>query len=260
MWSWRFLPTPGRSWTTAMPSGCSSSAGPIPDSSSSRGELTAPPLKISSRSTCTCSGFPSMIRSRPVTRPFSHEDLAGQRMGDDVEVLPRPGRFQVRRSSALAASVLLGDVVPADALLRSAVEIGDEVDAELLGGAYERLAQRIVLNLLRDIHCAHTAVVAVVEALIGLGPPEERQHLVISPVFVAELRPRLVVLFLPADVDHRVDRGATAQGAALWVPHRSVVQLGLWDGGELPVVARATELGEANGHVDQRRPVLSAGL
>ena len=169
----------------------------MPDSSSSLGELTAPPLKISSRSTCTCSGFPSMIMSETGDAAVPHDDLAGQRVGDDGEVLPRPDRFQVRGSSALAASVLLGDVVPADALLRGAVEIGNEVDAELLSGAYERLAQWIVLNLLGDIHRAHAAVVAVVEALVGLGPPEERQHLVITPVLVAELRPRLVVLFCP---------------------------------------------------------------
>src|SRR5437763_1643132 len=42
MWSTRFRPTPGRSWATATPTCSSSRAGPIPESSSSFGESTAP--------------------------------------------------------------------------------------------------------------------------------------------------------------------------------------------------------------------------
>ena len=71
MWSWKFLPTPGRSWTTGTPTAVSSSAGPIPDSSSSRGLLTAPLLKISSRSTRTSTGLPFCRYCSPTARPFS---------------------------------------------------------------------------------------------------------------------------------------------------------------------------------------------
>ena len=127
----------------------------------------------------------------------------------------------------------------------------DERHAELLGGPDERLAERVVLDLFGDVHRADAAVVAVVEPLVGLGATEERQHLLKAPVRVAQLGPGFVVLFLTADVDHRVDGGAATQGAALGVPHRAVVELRLRDRRELPVVAGAAELGEPDGHVHQ---------
>lgn len=43
-WSWGFLPTSGKSWTTEMPCFSSSSAGPIPESISNWGEFKAPPV------------------------------------------------------------------------------------------------------------------------------------------------------------------------------------------------------------------------
>ena len=261
MWSWKFLPTPGRSCTTGTPTALSSSAGPMPESSSSRGEFTAPLLKINSRSTRTVRRLAlDRMYSSPMARPFSIDDLAGQRLGLDGEVLPAADRLEIGGRGALPAGVLLGDVVPADALLYGAVEVAGERHAELLGGPDERLAERVVLDLLGDVHRADAAVVAVVEPLVGLGPAEERQHLLVAPVLVAELRPRLVVLALAADVDHRVDRGAAAQGPALRVPHRPVVQLRLRHRRELPVVARAAELGEPDRHVHQRGPVAAAGL
>ena len=47
-WSCRFAPTPGRSAITSMPSGRRSSAGPMPDSSSSCGDPIVPPHTITS--------------------------------------------------------------------------------------------------------------------------------------------------------------------------------------------------------------------
>jgi hypothetical protein len=189
-----------------------------------------------------------------------HNDLATECMGDDSEVLPGPDRFQVRGRGALPTGVLLGHVIPAHAFLDCAVEVGNEGNPQFLGRTYERLAQWIVLDLLGDVHRPLAAVVSVVQPLIRLGTPEKRQHLLKPPVLVAQLRPGLIVLFLAADVDHRVDRSAAAQRAALRIPHLPVVQLGLRDGGELPVVARAAELGESNRHVDQRGPVLATSF
>src|SRR4029453_5119381 len=117
-------------------------------------------------------------------------------MSDDCEVLPRPDRFQIRGRGALTTSVLLGYVVPADAFLNCAVEVGDEGDPQFLSPAHERLAQRIVLDLFGDVHRPLAAVVAVVQPLIRLGAPEEWQYLLIAPVLVAQLCPGLVVLFL----------------------------------------------------------------
>src|SRR6185295_11106288 len=114
------------------------------------------------------------------------------------------------------------DVVPADAFLHRSVEVRYEGDPQLLGGADEGLAQRVVLDLLGDVHRTRAAVVPVVEPLVVLSPPEERQYLLITPVLVAELCPGFVILFLAADIDHRVDRGTAAQRAALRIPHLPV--------------------------------------
>ena len=83
--------------------GRSSSAGPIPDSSSNRGELTAPPLKINS--------VDAYVLRLPVDHHVQtgdpavpHDDLATQSVGDDGQVLPRPDRLQVCGGSALAAA------------------------------------------------------------------------------------------------------------------------------------------------------------
>jgi hypothetical protein len=86
-----------------------------------------------------------------------HDDLAAQRVDHDRQVLARPDRFQVCAGGALTAGVLMRDVVPADALLDRAVEVGNERHPELLSRAYERLAQRIVLDLLGDVHRTHAA-------------------------------------------------------------------------------------------------------
>ena len=56
------------------------------------------------------------------------------------------------------------------------------------------LLSGIVLDLFGDVHRADTAVVAVVEPLVGLGTAEERQHLLKAPVGVAQLGPGFVVL------------------------------------------------------------------
>ena len=123
MWSWKFLPTPGRSCTTGTPTAVSSSAGPIPDSSSSRGLLTAPLLKISSRSTRTSAGLPFMQVLQSDRAAVLDQDLPAERVGLDGEVPTAAGGLEVRGGGALPAGVLLGDVVPADALLGLAVEV-----------------------------------------------------------------------------------------------------------------------------------------
>src|SRR3954468_19237677 len=70
-WSCRPCPTPGRPWTTSTPTSPRCSAGPMPESISSCGVLTAPPERTTSRvarATCT---RPPLRYSTPVARPPS---------------------------------------------------------------------------------------------------------------------------------------------------------------------------------------------
>ena len=63
-WSCRFRPTPGRSTATSMPWRRSSSAGPIPDSISSCGELKVPPARMTSRAARACRSRAACIARR----------------------------------------------------------------------------------------------------------------------------------------------------------------------------------------------------
>ncbi len=70
-WSCRSSPTPGRSWTTSTPTERRWSAGPMPESISSCGELTAPPESTTSRVARAACTDPPRRYSTPVARPFS---------------------------------------------------------------------------------------------------------------------------------------------------------------------------------------------
>ena len=77
---------------------------------------------------------------------------------------------------------------------------------------------------------------------------------------VAEVPPLVVVEPIAPDVDHRVDRRAAPEGAALRVVHPPAVQLRLGNRLEPPVDARSGQFREPGGHVDQRVPVAATGL
>ena len=194
-------------------------------------------------------------------RPTVLDDqLGGLGVRRDDQVLALARRPEVRGRRALPADVSLGDVVEADAGLLGAVEVVAERDADALGRPHEPLRDRVVGDLLGDVHRAAGAVVLVGEPLVVLGLAEVRQDAVVAPALVAEIPPLVVVEPIAADVDHRVDRRAAPERAALRVVHPPVVQLRLGDRLEAPVDARPGQLREPGGHVDQRVPVAAAGL
>ncbi len=90
-WSCRFSPTPGTLATTSMSSSRRCSAGPTPDSMSSCGELTAPPDRMTSPSTCTSVVAPWREYRTPIARVPANST-------DDTSASVRTVRFD--RSSA----------------------------------------------------------------------------------------------------------------------------------------------------------------
>jgi hypothetical protein len=70
-WSDRLAPTPGLSASTSMPISIRWSAGPMPDSISSCGLLTAPPDKMTSAPACSLATSPCRRYVTPVAWPPS---------------------------------------------------------------------------------------------------------------------------------------------------------------------------------------------
>src|SRR6476620_8477461 len=101
----------------------SSSAGPIPESSSSRGELTEPPLSTTSRSAYATVGLPFTVYSTPRAAVFDQHP-GGQCMRLDRQIASLAGGTQIGRGGAFPARLFLRDVVVAHTVLAGAVEVG----------------------------------------------------------------------------------------------------------------------------------------
>ncbi len=99
-WSWRFSPTPGRSWLTGTPTERRWSAGPIPESSSSCGEPIAPALRITSRSAPTTR---SRRPGRGCARPSRGRPTSSTPSTVAWVTTSRFGRFMFGRRYASAA-------------------------------------------------------------------------------------------------------------------------------------------------------------
>ena len=125
-WSWRLLPTPGDRGAPRRRPRASSSAGPMPESSSSCGEPIAPAARITSRSArATC----SPPRRRGSERRSAGRPRARRR---DVGARARPRgsarlqrRAQERVGRAPAPAVALRDLEHRRAVLLGPVVVGD---------------------------------------------------------------------------------------------------------------------------------------
>ena len=98
---------------------------------------------------------------------------------------------------------------------RLAVLVGIEGQADLFRRRDHHLQQRhLVARRVGDAQQAVAAAELVRAAVVALHPLEDRQHVLVAPAAVAELRPVIVVLRLAADIDHAVDRARAAQHLA----------------------------------------------
>src|SRR5262249_3139102 len=150
-----------------------------------------------------------------------------------------------------APPALLVDVEDAAALVVAGVEIGNALDAGLLGRRAERVenvpahARRLNAQLAADrVRLARAQKMVLVAA-------EERQHVAGSPAGESELAPVVIVGGLPAHVDHGVDRGGAADHLAARIVEAAAVEAFLRLGLEHPVRARIADGEEiADGDVE----------
>ena len=222
MWSWKFLPTPGRSWTTWMPTAAQLVGRPDAGEQQEPGELTAPPLRddLAARMTRASVGLSLARYWTPTARPFSMISWVAWRVRlRSVRFLRLRAGLEERGRGAFPPDVSLGHVVEADAGLLGPVEVVAERDADLWPARTKPLVIGLCCTCSVTFIGAAGAVVLVGEALVVLGLAEVRQDAVVAPAVVAERRPLVVVEPVAADVDHRVDRRAAAERAALRVLH-----------------------------------------
>src|SRR6185312_13179923 len=133
----------------------------------------------------------------------------------DQKVFAAPRGIEIAMGGALAAA--LGDrhLRHAYPFLALAILVGIERQADLLGGFDDHLEQRHPTPW-RVGHAQKPGAAAILirAAVIALHALEDRQHVLIAPAAIAELRPVVIVLRLTADIDHAVDRARPAQHLA----------------------------------------------
>ena len=210
-----------------MPSARSRSPWPMPESSSSFGELIEPPETMTSpRGARLVLLAVHGIAHADATLALEDEGF-GDRALVDLQVGAAAGGIEIAEGRALAAA--LGDrhLGHADAFLRGAVLVGIVGQAHLLRRLDHLLQQRDLVAWRvghgKDAVAATEFVGAALEAFHAL---EDGQHVLEAPAAIAELRPVIVVLRLAADVDHAVDRAGAAQHAAA-VARRCACRLSL---------------------------------
>ena len=79
---------------------------------------------------------------------------------------------------------------------------------------------------------------------------EVRQHVVPAPAWVSQLHPVVVVCSAASIPQHAIEESASAQSAALRDGSGIAVEIGLWDGGEVPVVAAADVVANKTRNID----------
>src|SRR5262249_50477221 len=105
------------------------------------------------------------------------------------------------------------------------------------------------------------SVMLVGAALLMLGPPKIRQHVVIRPAGVAELTPQIEILTLAANIDETVDRARSTEHPAARPRQPAAGQLALRLGLKLPSDLRVVDVAiETGGDMDPWIAVLAAGF
>src|ERR1700682_5527412 len=136
-------------------------------------------------------------------------------------------RMDIGARGAQALAVHLRHLIDADTLLLRAVEIPSERKLALPCGLDEYMRHGIVGAKLGHVQRTSGTVKRVMNILVVLGAFEIGQEVFERPAFIAERGPMVVVPFVPADIDHRVDRARAAERLAARLISLPAVEAGL---------------------------------
>jgi len=184
---------------------------------------------------------PRPIDEAGAAPPIEHQ-LLHLRIGAHREVGAGRHRPQERLGGIPADAAPLVDLEVAHAEVVAAVEIVGARNAALHAGFDERVQQVPAQSLRLHPPLAARAMELAGAAIVILGTTEQRQHRLPPPAGVAGgLRPPVVVLALPAHIDHAVDRGAAAEHAAARIEELPAVEARLRSRAVAPVGARIAD-------------------
>ena len=187
------------------------------------------------------------------------DQLLDQRLGPDRQIGPTPRRLDIGPRRRPAFTVLLGDLVDAHALLLLAVEIVENRQLQIARRLDKGEASGIEPFLVGYRQRAVAAVIGIAAALVAFGFPEIGQDIIIGPAAASHRRPIVIIPFVAADIDHRVDRARSAQSASAWLIAGAAVQPFLRHRVEPPVGVLQQERHHPR-RLDQKIVVPSAGL
>ena len=182
------------------------------------------------------------------------------RAGVDPEIAPRARRIEIDLRGAHAEAAADRALRHRDALLVGAVVVAIVRDPDALRRREQAVVERSALVDVGDPQRSAAAAQIVRAAAIALDAFEQRQHVVPAPAAVAELRPVVVVLALPAHPHHAVDCARSAEH--LSARHRDVAPAGvrLRLGGVEPVHAGTIDEACKADRDARERMGLAAGL
>ena len=167
---------------------------------------------------------------------------------------------QIGGCGATALPVEDRRVIEADAVLRGAVEVVVVRDAGFLRGLHESEAQRMPEARVADLQGPVGAMKRLGQPQVRFGALEYRQHVVPAPARAAECGPVVIVVARTAHVQHRVDRTAATERAALrhvgLASRRARLRLAL----ERDRALRAEHTDERRRNPDEQAVVLRAVL
>ena len=203
----------------------------------------------------TAALHPHAVRPTAVERNGEH---GGIRF--DMKIRTRQRGMQKCPRRAPAFAVFLGDVKEAKSVLRGTVEVGIERKLALQCSLDERSRQRMRRALRGDVQFAALSMQRPFARLEILRLAKIRQHIRERPAVVPECGPFVIILRLPAHVDHAVDRGSPAKQTAARAQYRAAVGACGGCGRIKPIVAAVVAEQDAAGrnsalHVDREAAV-----
>ena len=188
-------------------------------------------------------------------------DSGDMGIGQDSQVASLARGTQIGDRRADAAAVARSDVVITCTFLTGRIEVRITRDANTLCGLDKRIAERVPVRQFRHRKRPVPAMKVIGAALKRLGLAKVRQHIIESPSRIAQSRPFVEILALPAYVDQAIDRTGTAEHLAARGEHTPASQLGFRLGLIHPVHLRFGEqLAVTDRHMDPRISIGWAGL
>ena len=245
-----------------MPRSPSSAPAATPESCSSCGVLIEPPDEdhLAAGARDHRLAVPDIFDTDRAAAFEQH--FRGQRVHLDADVWPLHGRAQEGTCRRHAAAALGVDLVDAGTLLRGAVEILVERQPGFGRRLEELPCQRVdATAIVGDMQRSAAPAKIVGAGLVVFNRLEIGQQVGKAPARIAEVAPAVIVVRVPPDPHHGVDRARTAEQLAA----RPVVGIagepGVGLGPVVPVDGRIEEgLAVAERHLHEEAKVAAAGL